>query len=105
MEVEPLQEIDTPQTTPAKKNKTVSKQGHKRVTRSQTLAKGNLEDIPHEIDIEESPILQAEYIEDGGRKVKKGKTTKKLDFSGDDVGFIFQPRKTSSPVLVEEVEE
>lgn len=25
--------------------------------------------------------------------MKKGKTTKKLEFVGDDVGFIFQPRK------------
>ena len=47
----------------------------------------------HEIDIEESPIVQAKYIEDGGRKLKKGKTAKKLEFAGDDVGFIFQPRK------------
>ena len=75
-----------------KKNK-FSKQGSKRITRSQTLAKGNLEDILHAIDIEESPIVQAEDIEDGGRKLEKGKTAKKLDFASDDVGFIFQPRK------------
>ena len=52
-----------------------------------------MEDILHAIDIEESPIVQAEDIEDGGRKLKKGKTAKKLDFAGDDAGFIFQPRK------------
>ena len=57
------------------------------------MAKGNLDDILHVIDIEESPIVQAEYVEDGGRKLKKGKTTKKLEFTGDDASFIFQPRK------------
>ena len=57
------------------------------------MVKGNLEDILHAIDIEETPIVQAEDIEDGGRKLKKGKTTKKLEFVGDDVGFMFQPRK------------
>jgi len=57
------------------------------------VAKGNLEDILHAIDIEESRIVQAEDIEDGGRKLKKGKTTKKLEFAGDDAGFMFQPRK------------
>ena len=57
------------------------------------MSKGNLEDILHAIDIEESPIVKAKDIEYGGRKQKKGKTTKKLDFVGDDAGFIFQPRK------------
>ena len=57
------------------------------------MAKVNLEDILHAIDIEESPIVQAEDIEGDGRKLKKGKSVKKLDFAGEDVGFIFQPRK------------
>ena len=57
------------------------------------MAKGNLEDIFHAIDIEETPIVQAEDIDEGGRKLKKGKKAKKLDFSGDDAGFMFQARK------------
>ena len=56
------------------------------------MVKGNLEDILHAIDIEETPIVQAEDVEDGGRKLKKGKIAKKLEFAGDDVGFMFQPR-------------
>lgn len=88
-----MQKIDTPKSSPAKQKQTVSKQGSKRVTRSQTVAKGNLEDILHAIDIEEIPIVQAKDIEDGGRKLKKGKTRKKLEFADDDVGFIYQPRK------------
>ena len=93
IEAEPLQKIDTPKTSPAKQKQTVSKKGSKRVTRSQTVAKGNLEDILHAIYIEETRIVQVEDIEDGGRKMKKGKTAKKLEFAGDDAGFIFQPRK------------
>ena len=45
------------------------------------------------IDIEETPIVQAKDIDEGGRKLKKGKTTKNLEFAGDDVGFKFQARK------------
>ena len=71
----------------------VSKHGIKRVNKSQTVVKGNLEDILHAIDIEETSIFQAEDIDEGGRKLKKGKTAKKLEFAGDDVGFMFQPRK------------
>ena len=56
------------------------------------MAKGNLEDILHAIDIEETPIVQDGDIDDGGRKIKKGKTSKKLEFAGDDVGFMFQAR-------------
>ena len=62
----------------------MSKQETKRRTRSQTvaledkivdvedraIAKGNLEDILHAIDIDETPIVQAEDIEEGGQKLK-----------------------------------
>ena len=56
------------------------------------VAKGNLEDILHAIDIEETPIVQAEDIE-GEKKLKKAKSTKKLEFEGEDAGFMFQARK------------
>ena len=91
IEEEPLQETDITQPTPAKQK--ISKQISKIIKKSHTLAKGNLEDILHSIDIEESPIVQAEDIEDNGRKLNKGKTVKKLDFVGEDDGFIFQLRK------------
>ena len=42
------------------------------------LLRGNLEDILHAIDIEETPIVQAEDIDEGGRKLKKAKIAKKL---------------------------
>ena len=93
METKPLQKIHTPKTTPAKQNPIVSKQSSKRVTRSQTVDKANLEDILHAIDIEETPIVHVEDVEDGGRKLKKGKIAKKLEFAGDDASFMFQPRK------------
>ena len=88
-----MQKADTPKVTPAKQKPTVSQKGSKRVTRSQTVAKGNLEDIFHAIDIEETPIVQAEYIDEGGRKLKKAKIAKKLEFVGEYVGFMFQARK------------
>ena len=93
METEPLQKVDTYKATPTKKKPTVSKHGSKRVTRSQIVAKGNLEDFLHAIDIEETPIVQAEDIDKGGKKLKKSKTAKKLKFEGEDVGFMFQARK------------
>ena len=92
MEPEPLQKVDTPKDTPAKKKPIVRKHGSKRVTRIQIVAKGNLEDILHAIDIEKTPIVQAEDIDEGGKKLKKAKTTKKLEFEGEDVGFMFQAR-------------
>ena len=52
METEPLQKIDTPKATPTKQKPTVGKHGSKRVTRRQTVVKGNLEYILHPIDIE-----------------------------------------------------
>ena len=82
---------------PAKQKQVVSKQGRKRMTRSQTVdledktvaleekivtleditvAKGNLEDILHAIDIEETPIVQAEDIEEGGKKTKESQIYK-----------------------------
>ena len=78
---------------PAKQKPTVSKHGSKRVIRSQTVAKGNLEDILHAIDIEETPIVQAKDIDEGGKKLKKAKSSKKLEFEGEDARFIFHARK------------
>ena len=63
---------------PAKQEPTVSKHGRKGITRSQIVAKGNLEDILHAIDIEETPIVQVEDIYEGGKKLKKSKSVKKL---------------------------
>ena len=47
----------------------------------------------HSIDIEETPIVQVEDIDEGGRKLKKGKIAKKLELAGDDDGLMFQARK------------
>ena len=74
---------------PAKQEPTMSKHGSKRITGSQTVAKGNLEYILHAIDIEETPIVQAEDIDEGGKKLKKAKSTKKLEFEGEDAGLMF----------------
>ena len=57
------------------------------------MAKGNLEDILHDIDIKETPIVQDEDIYEGGKKLEKAKSAKKLEFEGEDAGFMFQARK------------
>ena len=69
METDLLQKVDTPKATPAKQKPTMRKHASKRVTRSQTVARGNLEDILHAIDIEETPIVQDKYIDEEGRKL------------------------------------
>ena len=52
IEVEPMLETDIPQPSSASQKKKISKHSSRRITMSQTLAKGNLEDILQEIDIE-----------------------------------------------------
>ena len=63
------------------------------VVEDRAVAKGNIEDILHAIDIEETLIVQAEDIEEGGQKLKKAKSAKKLEFEGEDAGFMFQERQ------------
>ena len=62
-------------------------------TEDNLVTKGNLEDILHAIDIEETPIVQAEFIGKDEHKLKKAKSAKKLEFLGEDATFIFQARK------------
>ena len=85
------------------------KQEIKRVTRSQAVElkgkiistdiedkpviKGSLDDILHAIDIEETPIVQADFIGEDDHKQKKAKSVKKLEFEGENAAFIFQARK------------
>ena len=92
IKIEPIQEAKIPQPSPTSNKQKISKHDHRRITRSQTVGKGNLEDILEALDIEETPVVRVEDIE-GDKKKKKGKTVKKLAFAGEDVGFIFQPRK------------
>ena len=88
-----MQSFDTPIVPPVKQEKNVRKNGSKRITRSQIVSKGNLEDILHAIDIEETPIVQAKDIDEGVKKLKKAKSAKKLEFEGEDASFMFQARK------------
>ena len=57
------------------------------------MKKGNLDDILHAIDIEETPIVQDEFIGEDEHRQKKAKSTKKLEFEVEDAAFIFQARK------------
>lgn len=70
----------------------------RRMTRSQSKGKGKFLDILEAIEIEESPIqiekipiVQPIDIKEEETK-KKSKRAKKLDFSQEDLGFIFKPR-------------
>ena len=64
------------------------------VTNENSKLRGNLNDILQAIYIEESPLVQAEFIQlDTNGKSKKLKTSKKLDFKDEMSEFVFKPRK------------
>ena len=55
--------------------------------------KGSLNDILQAIDIEESPLVQADFIRLDEGKSKKMKSSKKLDFDDEISEFVFKPRR------------
>ena len=88
IEIEPTQEAEIPQPSPISNKQKINKKIHGRITRSQTIGKGNLEDILKDIDIEETPMVRDEYVK-GNKKKNRGVTARKLCFSREDAGFIF----------------
>jgi len=62
------------------------------VTNESPASKGNLNDILYAIDIEESPLVQADFIELGERKSKRMKSSKKLQFDDQVLEFVFKPK-------------
>ena len=91
VEMEHLHNTILPQATPSSSKPKPSKKSHGRITRSQIVGKGNLEDSLQAIDIEETLVVKVVEVK-GGKKKKKGLTAKKLDFSSEDAGFVFKPR-------------
>ena len=65
-------------------------------TEDNPVIKGNLDDILHAIYIEETPIVQADFIRVDEHKQKGVKLAKKLEFEGENASFIFQERKPLS---------
>ena len=63
------------------------------VSEESTGLKGSLNDILQAIDIEESPLVQADFIKLDEGKSKKMKSTKKLDFDDEISEFVFKPRR------------
>ena len=59
VETKPIPEVVIPQPLPIRNKQKISKHGSKRITRSQKIGKGNLEDILQAIDIEETSIIRA----------------------------------------------
>ena len=55
--------------------------------------KGSLNDILQAIDIEESPLVQEDFINLDEGKSKKIKSSKKMDFNDDISEFVFKPRR------------
>ena len=55
--------------------------------------KGNLNDILEAIEIEESPVVQVDFIKFDEGKPKKIKSSKKLEFEDEVAAFVFKPRK------------
>lgn len=95
VEMEHLQKKEIPQPTHSSNKPKPCKKSHGRITRSQAVGKGNLDDILQEIDIEETPVVKVVQVK-GGKKKKKGPTAKKIKFSTEDAGFIFKPRNPLS---------
>lgn len=57
------------------------------------VSKGDLNDLLQAIDIEESPLVQANLIQSGKEKAKKAKASKKLKFDDQDEQFFLKPRR------------
>jgi len=57
------------------------------------VSKGDLNDLVQAIDIEESPLVQADLIELGKDKDKRVKALKKLKFDDPVDQFVFKPRR------------
>lgn len=57
------------------------------------VSKGDLNDLLQAIDIEESPLVQAELIESDKETAKKVKASKKLKFDEQVEQFVFKPRR------------
>lgn len=76
------------------------------VTDESLVSKGNLNDLLQAIDIEESPLVQADFNELGEGKSKKMKSSKKLQFDDQVSKFVFKPRRpvTRQSKRLQEVE-
>jgi len=57
------------------------------------ISKGDLNVLLQAIDIEESPVFQADFIESGKDKAKRVKASKKLKFDDQVDQFVFKPRR------------
>jgi len=57
------------------------------------VSKGDLNDLLQAIDIEESPLVQADLVESGKDKDKRVKASKKLKFDDPIDQFVFKPRR------------
>ncbi len=111
----PVVILETPKSTKEKmhevkgmtQEQSTSKPVQRRLTRSQIAKekgktvilgegsnlKGDLNDILKAIDIEKSPLVQADVIKSDQGKSKKMKPSKKLEFEDDVIAFVFKPRK------------
>ena len=58
IETEPIQEAEIPQSSPTSNKQKTSKHGHRRLTRSQKIGKGNIEDILQAIYNEETLVVR-----------------------------------------------
>ena len=72
----------------------IEKEKGKTVVSGESLdLKGDLNDILQAIDIEESHLVQADFIKLDEGKSKKMRFSKKLDFDEEISEFVFKPRK------------
>ena len=93
---ETIQKQSTSKTSQKKltRSQRSNEKGKAVVTNENLELRGDLNDILQAIGIEESPLVQADFIKlDTGGKSKKLKTSKKLDFEDEVSEFVFKPRK------------
>lgn len=57
------------------------------------VSKGDLNDLLQAIDIEESPLVQADLMQSRKEKAKRVKASKKLKFHDQVDQFVFKPRR------------
>jgi len=93
---ETIQEQSTTKTTQKKltRSQRSNEKGKVVVTNENLELRGDLNDILQAIDIEDSRLVQEDFIKlDTSGKSKKLKTSKKLDFEDEMSEFVFKPRK------------
>ena len=75
------------------RSQVAKEKGKSRIMEESHVSKGDLNDLLQAIDIEESPLVQADLLESEKDKAKRVKASKKLKFYDQIDQFVFKPRR------------